>query len=118
MRKLTIKSPLRIVWYSLTLLSLGSTPPFPEYTSGHSVVSGAVAKVLTATFGDNVSFVDDTHGNQPGLRNRSFNSFYEAADEAAWSRMYGGIHFTSGIVNGVEQGILVGQEVLSIIHFK
>lgn len=94
------------------------TPPFPEYTSGHSVVSGAVAKVLTATFGDNVSFVDDTHGNQPGLRNRSFNSFYEAADEAAWSRMYGGIHFSSGIVNGVEQGILVGQEILNIIHFN
>ncbi len=94
------------------------TPPFPEYTSGHSVVSGAVAKVLTSFFGDNVSFVDDTHGNQPGLRNRSFNSFYDAADEAAWSRMYGGIHFTSGIVNGVEQGILVGQEVLSTIHFN
>lgn len=94
------------------------TPPFPEYTSGHSVVSGAVAKVLTATFGDNVSFVDDTHGNQPGFRNRSFNSFYDAADEAAWSRMFGGIHFSSGIVNGVEQGILVGQEVLNTIRFN
>jgi hypothetical protein len=97
---------------------LVNTPPFPEYTSGHSVVSGAVAEVLTSYFGDNVSFVDDTHDNQPGYRNRSFNSFYEAADEAAWSRLYGGIHFRSGIINGVEQGRLVGQEVLNTIQFN
>jgi len=93
------------------------TPPFPEYTSGHSVVSGAVSKVLTWRFGDNVAFTDDTHDNQPGLRNRNFTSFYHAADEAAWSRMYGGIHYRAGIVNGVEQGRLVADQVLATIKF-
>jgi len=94
------------------------TPPFPEYTSGHSVVSGAVTEVLTWRFGDNVAFTDSTHDNQPGLRNRSFNSFYEAADEAAWSRLYGGIHYRSAILNGVDQGRLVGQVVLNTINFN
>lgn len=94
------------------------TPPFPEYTSGHSVVSGAVSEVLTWRFGDNVAFTDDTHDDQPGYRNRNFTSFYHAADEAAWSRMYGGIHFNSGNVNGIEQGRQVGQEILNTIHFN
>ena len=94
------------------------TPPFPEYPSGHSVVSGAVSEILTVMFGTNISFVDDTHGNMPGMRDRTFTSFYQAADEAAWSRLYGGIHFKSGIVNGVEQGRLVGQEVLKAIQFN
>jgi hypothetical protein len=94
------------------------TPPFPEYTSGHSVVSGAVSQVLTWRFGDNVAFTDDTHGDRPGYRNRDFTSFYHAADEAAWSRMYGGIHFRSGNVNGIEQGRQVGQEVINTIHFN
>jgi len=93
------------------------TPPFPEYTSGHSVVSGAVSHILTWRFGDNVAYTDSTHENQPGLRNRSFNSFYEAAEEAAWSRLYGGIHYRSAILNGIEQGRLVGQEVLNTINF-
>jgi hypothetical protein len=94
------------------------TPPFPEYTSGHSVVSGAVSEVLTWRFGDNVAFTDSTHGNQPALRNRDFTSFYHAADEAAWSRLYGGIHFRSGIINGVDQGRQVGQEVINTINFN
>jgi hypothetical protein len=94
------------------------TPPFPEYTSGHSVVSGAVTEVLTWRFGDNVAFTDSTHDNQPGLRNRSFNSFYGAADEAAWSRLYGGIHYRSAILNGIEQGRMVGQVILNTISFN
>jgi hypothetical protein len=93
------------------------TPPFPEYTSGHSVVSGAVSKVLTWRFGDNVAFTDDTHGNEPGMRDRNFTSFYHAADEAAWSRLYGGIHFRSAILNGVVQGKLVADQVLATIQF-
>jgi hypothetical protein len=93
------------------------TPPFPEYTSGHSVVSGAVSYVLTWRFGDNVAFTDSTHGNQPGLRNRDFTSFYNAADEAAWSRLYGGIHYRSAILNGIQQGRMVGQHVFNTINF-
>lgn len=94
------------------------TPPFPEYTSGHSVVSGAAATVLTDIFGDNFSFLDDTELPY-GLPVRSFESFNAAAQEAAISRMYGGIHYRAAVENGVDQGISVGalvNEKLNLIN--
>ncbi len=87
------------------------TPPFPEYTSGHSVVSGAASSALTDVFGDNFSFDDDTEVAY-GLPVRSFNSFREAADEAAISRMYGGIHYRMAIEVGVKQGRDLGKFVI------
>jgi len=87
------------------------TPPFPEYTSGHSVVSGAAATALTDIFGDNFAFDDDTELPY-GLPVRSFNSFDEAADEAAISRMYGGIHYRKAVAVGVKQGRDLGKYVL------
>lgn len=86
------------------------TPPFPEYTSGHSVVSGAASVVLTQIFGDNFSF-DDTTELLYGLPVRSFKSFYDASAEAALSRMYGGIHYRAAIDNGLVQGKNVGHFV-------
>jgi len=86
-----------------------TTPPFPEYTSGHSVQSGAAAEVLTALFGD-LAFTDHTHDAR-GLAPRAFDSFWEAAREAAISRLYGGIHFRRAIVQGLAQGRCVGQAV-------
>lgn len=89
-----------------------ATPPFPEYTSGHSVQSGAAAEVLTATFGS-VAFTDHTHDAR-GLAPRSFASFTAFAEEAAISRLYGGIHFRSAIDLGVEQGRRVGAAVAAL----
>lgn len=83
------------------------TPPFPEYTSGHSCQSGAASTVLTAVFGDDFAFDDATHEDE-GLPVRSFASFNSAAEEAAMSRMYGGIHFRFGNENGLTQGRAVG----------
>ncbi len=83
------------------------TPPFPEYTSGHSVISSAAAVMLTHLMGDNIAFQDSTE-IQWGLPVRNFNSFYEAADEAAISRLYGGIHYMPAIENGVSQGKIIG----------
>jgi hypothetical protein len=88
------------------------TPPFPEYTSGHSVASASVAVVLTYLLGDNFSFID-TSEIYFGLPSREFKSFYQAADEAAISRLYGGIHFRDACDYGVIQGKQVGQFVLS-----
>ena len=85
------------------------TPPFPEYTSGHSVQSAAAAQVLTQMFGQ-VAFTDHSHDDR-GLAPRSFDSFFEAAEEAALSRLYGGIHFRSAIVKGLDQGRCVGRHV-------
>ena len=86
------------------------TPPFPEYTSGHSVVSGAASVVLTEIFGDNFAF-DDTTELEYGLPVRSFTSFYNASSEAAISRMYGGIHYRAAIENGLDQGKALGRFV-------
>jgi hypothetical protein len=83
------------------------TPPFPEYTSGHSTQSGAAAVVLTSVFGENFAFEDDTHVAE-GLPVRSFPSFAAAAEEAAISRLYGGIHFRFGNEGGLRQGRAVG----------
>ncbi len=85
------------------------TPPFPEYTSGHSVISTAAATILTAVLGD-VAFVDSVEVPF-GLPPRSFASFRQAADEAAISRLYGGIHFRPAIEEGQRQGLQVGNWV-------
>jgi hypothetical protein len=85
------------------------TPPFPEYPSGHSVQSGAAAIVLTSLFGE-VVFTDRTHEAR-GLPARSFYSFWEAAEEAAISRLYGGIHYRAAIDFGVEHGRCIGEKV-------
>ena len=89
------------------------TPPFPEYPSGHSVQSGAAFQVLTDLFGAGYAFVDRTHDTR-GLTPRSFGSFLEAAEEAAISRLYGGIHFRAAIVNGLAQGLKIGRAVSAL----
>lgn len=88
------------------------TPPFPEYSSGHSVVSSSVSVVLTYMLGANFSFTD-TSEIYFGLPERHFDSFQQAADEAAMSRLYGGIHFRDACEQGVAQGRRVGQNTLN-----
>jgi hypothetical protein len=90
-----------------------NTPPFPEYPSGHSVQSAAAAVVLTELFGENFAFTDHTHDDH-GLEPRSFASFNQAAEEAAVSRLYGGIHFRAAIENGLEQGRCIGEKVVRL----
>ena len=90
------------------------TPPFPEYLSGHSVVSATSATILTHYFGDNFSYVDSIEESY-GLPPRSFSSFQKAAEEAGMSRFYGGIHFMDAITNGREQGLKVGEWVIATI---
>jgi len=86
------------------------TPPFPEYTSGHSVVSGAASIVMNEIYGKDFYFKDTTE-KPYGLPVRAFNSFDEAAEEAAISRLYGGIHYMPAIEVGLKQGRKVGHYV-------
>ena len=90
------------------------TPPFPEYTSGHSVISTASAVILTNYFGANFDFVD-TSELYFGLPERPFNSFLQASQEAAISRLYGGIHYRDAIENGVDQGAKIAEFILQQI---
>ena len=93
------------------------TPPFPEYTSGHSVLSGAVAVILTHFFGEGYAFTDDTE-EEFGLPRRKFSSFAAASKEAAISRLYGGIHFKDAIENGAKEGEAIGKFVIRSIPFS
>jgi len=87
-----------------------TTPPFPEYTSGHSTFSGAGAAVLAQAFGkDAIAFVGESD-DAPGIQ-RPFGGFWEAAEESGMSRIYGGIHFMSANVNGLESGRAIGVAV-------
>ena len=88
------------------------TPPFPEYTSGHSVISRAAAVTLTKLYGNDFAF-DDTTELEYGLPMRSFKSFIHASEEAAISRLYGGIHYMMAIDAGVSQGQEVGDFINS-----
>lgn len=87
------------------------TPPFPEYTSGHSVVSTASAIILTRFFGDNFSFSDSTE-MEFNIPVRHFKSFKLAAEEAAISRFYGGIHYMPSIKNGMKEGSRISNFIL------
>ncbi|MBI3234891.1 MAG: vanadium-dependent haloperoxidase [Bacteroidetes bacterium] len=91
------------------------TPPFPEFTSGHAVISNAAATVLTGLFGDNYAFTDETEipfGNNA----RSFKSCYEAAKESSMSRVYGGIHYPETARISITQGKEVGNNVLKLLY--
>ncbi|MBC7688717.1 MAG: vanadium-dependent haloperoxidase, partial [Aquabacterium sp.] len=90
------------------------TPPFPEYLSGHSVISAASSVILTKYFGENFSYTDSVEVSYE-LPARNFISFKQAATEAGLSRFYGGIHFMDAITNGMEQGTKVGECVLQKI---
>ena len=92
------------------------TPPFPEYPSGHSVISNASATILTSIFGS-FAYTDDVEMPY-GLPKRNFTSFNQAANEAAISRLYGGIHYREAIENGKIMGTNVGNNVLQKIKLK
>jgi hypothetical protein len=92
---------------SLKWQPLLQTPPFPEYPSGHSVISAAAAEVLSYFLGDAFSYTDDTEVMFE-IAPRKFSSFRQAAEEAAISRLYGGIHFRDAITNGLSEGKNVG----------
>lgn len=89
------------------------TPPFPEYPSGHSTVSGAAATVLTAFLGDDFPFEDET-GGRDGRPARHFANFWAAANEAGVSRLYGGIHFRAAIERGLDQGRCIGAYAVAL----
>lgn len=88
------------------------TPPFPEYVSGHSVVSTSAAILLTEIFGDNFRFKDNSE-EEFGLKTRKFKSFKQAAAEACISRFYGGIHYMDAIVEGESLGKNVANYIIS-----
>ncbi|MEJ7912333.1 MAG: vanadium-dependent haloperoxidase [Chitinophagaceae bacterium] len=93
------------------------TPPFPSYVSGHSVISAASAEIMTRHFGDNFAYTD-TSELEFGIPNRSFKSFRHAAEEASWSRLYGGIHFRSDLEQGSIVGRKLGEHIINKLQLR
>lgn len=86
------------------------TPPFSEYTSGHSTFSGAAEPVMNSVFGSDFGFADK--GDKTINTLRTYENFAEAADESGISRIYGGIHFASANVDGLSSGRNLGNYVV------
>ncbi|MDP3891695.1 vanadium-dependent haloperoxidase [Nocardioides sp.] len=97
--------------------SFVNSPQFPEYSSGHSVASRAASTVLTDLLGER-TYVDHHPAAPGGGDTRGFDSFHQAADEAAISRLYGGIHYLMGIENGKAQGDDIGALVIDRLRTR
>lgn len=93
------------------------TPPFPSYVSGHSVISAAAAEVMSDIYGDKFAYTD-TSEIEFGIPHRSFTSFRQAALEASWSRLYGGIHYRCDLEEGNKQGIALGRMVVDRLRMR
>jgi hypothetical protein len=100
-------------------------PPFPAFISGHATQAAAAATVLTDLYGNNFAFTDNTHQGRPdnalrgiAYKSRSFNSFWEAAEESAYSRFLGGIHARQDNEVGLSEGRKVGRNVNALTWKK
>ena len=91
------------------------TPPFTKYTSGHSNISSASAMVLTKRFGGNTTVVDNTE-RAWGWPDGKYDTVKQAANEAALSRLYGGIHYREGMEAGITEGEKIGELVFSKLN--
>jgi hypothetical protein len=93
-------------------------PPFPAFMSGHATQAAASATTLTDLYGNNFAFIDNTHEGRPNnplrgtaYKSRSFSSFWEAAEESAYSRFLGGIHARQDNEVGLMEGRKIGRNV-------
>lgn len=93
------------------------TPPFPSHTSGHATISAAASEIMTKWFGDNLSFTD-TSSLEFGIKSREIRSFRLAAEEAAMSRLYGGIHYRFDNEHGTAAGRKLGEFIAGRLKMK
>ena len=93
------------------------TPPFPEYTCGHTTISAAAAEALTSVLGDNVAYTD-TSELEFGIKSRSFPSFRAAAKENIWARFYGGVHFHNSCIVSNHMGTVIGDSIVNKLVMK
>lgn len=91
------------------------TPPHPEYTAAHAVISAASASVLEKIFGNHYAFTDHTYDATYGAR--SYNSFDDYAKEAGRARVLAGIHYSPSVAIGLIQGRQVGSKVV-LLHLN
>ncbi|WP_177170963.1 phosphatase PAP2 family protein [Maribacter orientalis] len=96
-------------------------PPFPSFPSGHAIQAAAAATILEHNFGKEFTFIDRAHEGrerdelkETDFVIRSFDTFWEAAQETADSRFYGGIHTQLDNEVGLEKGIEIAKNVYAL----
>ncbi|MGB7396093.1 MAG: vanadium-dependent haloperoxidase [Pricia sp.] len=96
-------------------------PPFPAFPSGHAIQAAAAATVLEDAFGKKFHFTDRAHEGRErdDVRDtdfviREFRSFWEAAQETADSRFYGGIHTPIDNRVGLKEGVKIAKNVIAL----
>tara|TARA_R110001606_G_scaffold379336_1_gene539323 strand:+ start:297 stop:1658 length:1362 start_codon:yes stop_codon:yes gene_type:complete len=96
-------------------------PPFPSFPSGHAIQAAAAATVLEHNFGKEFTFTDRAHEGrkrdelkETDFVIRSFNTFWDAAQETADSRFYGGIHIQLDNEVGLEKGVEIAKNVYAL----
>ena len=96
--------------------SIGITPAFPAYPSGHSTFGGGGATILADLFGNNTRFTDNCHKDRSEFIGtpRTFNSFKQAGGEDAFSRVYLGVHFRMDCETAIEFGENIAIRVLEL----
>jgi hypothetical protein len=92
-----------------------TTQPVPSYTSDNATVSGASAEILTAVFGENYAFTDNTYEGK--LPNRTFKSFEEYSNEATIAQLFGGVQYRMANENGQKNGKEIAKNILKL-NFK
>jgi len=106
--------PITIInqWIDPKWEPLLQTPPFPEYTSGHSTITGSAATVLTKLYGENFAFQDSSNMRYINMQ-RHYKSFLMASDECSVSRLYGGIHYRISLSRGADCGKKIGALIIN-----
>lgn len=96
------------------------TPPFPAYPSGHSTMGAAGAEALGSIFGYSYAMTDYCHQGRSEFNGtpRSFGSFFEMAQENAWSRVPLGVHWRMDSEEGVRFGTEIGRKVNARLAWK
>jgi PAP2 superfamily len=122
-----IERPAHFIFFNISTLweLYWPEPPFPAFYSGHATQAAATAVALTSVFGENFAFTDDTNTFIPKdeLHNveykaRQYQSFWEAAEETAMSRFYGGIHTKYDNEIGKQEGTKIGQNIINLFNSK
>jgi hypothetical protein len=107
---------IRNVMGHATWNPLLSTPPHPEFPSGHSQTGGAFAAAMTSLFGDNYAVTLHTYDNL-GMAPRAYNSFFQMVDDIGLSRVYAGIHYKYTCVESAKQGARIANNILNSLQF-
>jgi hypothetical protein len=100
-----------------TWTPLIATPPHPEFPAAHATLSNAAAIALCAFFGETCALTDKSYIDI-GMAERSYPSLQEAAKEAGYSRLYGGIHYRYSIEQGFLLGAAAANKVLKEVSFE